>query len=300
MTSLPRWADTNSTRNIDRRAGALRLIALAPIALSVALLTLILAGCATQPNPNLYLAEARGYADELGNREAAQQALGTSAIMDYSGGGEHFRARENLLIQRPANIRVEVMSAAGVVLVVATDGGQTAVFDPAKGLLMRGPATAATLERYARIPLPPQAAVRLLLGLVPDGSALASPPASMTLPGPHSDNQTILVYREPDGVTDEIGIGADRKLASVTEKLADGRVSYRVAYGDWREAGKGIETPCSIKAEFPRTGAKVAFTYENPTADPRIPGGAFVLAPSGVTKTMSLGMAGTRPEAPRG
>jgi hypothetical protein len=297
---LPRWADTSSTRNIDRCAGARWPLPTALITLAGALLTLTLAGCATQPNPDLYLAQARGYAAELGDREAAQRALSTAAIMDYSGGGEHFRARENLLIQRPANIRVEVMSAAGVALVVATDGGQAAVFNPSKGALMRGSATAATLERYARIPLPPEAAVRMLLGLVPDGSMLALPPASMTLPGPHNDNQTILVYREPGGVTDEIGIGVDRRLASVTEKLADGRVGYRVDYGDWRDAGKGIETPCSITAKFPRTGARVAFIYENPVADPPIPGGAFELAPNGVTKTTSLGMAGAGPEAPRG
>jgi hypothetical protein len=297
---LPRSGDTSSTRNIDFQDRARRLIPPALSALSGALLMLACAGCATQPNPDLYLAQARAYAADLSNREAAPRALSTSAIMDYAGGGQHFRARENLLIQRPAKIRVEVMSAAGVALVVATDGDETAVFNPAKGVLMRGPATAATLDRYARIPLPPEAAVRMLLGLVPDGSMLASPPAAMTLPGPHNDNQAILVYREPGGVTDEIGIGADRKLASVTEKLADGRVGYHVDYGDWREAGKGIETPCSITAEFPRTGAKVAFTFENPVADPKIPAGAFVLAPSGVTKTMSLGMAATNPEAPRG
>ncbi len=294
---MPPWADTKSTRSIERRRSrrAGRIAGAIAAALAAAI-----AGCATQPNYTLHLEEAHGYAAELGDREAAQRSLQTAAVMEYTGGGEHFRARENLVVLRPANIRVEVMSAAGVVLVVTTDGGRVTIFDPAKSTLIRGPATAATLERYARIPLPPEAAVRMLMGLVPDGSMLAFPPAAMTQPAPSNGNQTILTYREPGGVTDELGIGDDRKLASVTEKLADGRVSYRVDYADWRDGGKGVDVPCSIAARFPMTGATVKLIYQNPAADPEIPDGTFVLSPQGVTKTMTLGMAGALAESPRG
>ena len=88
-------------------------------------------------------------------------------MMEYTGGGEHFKARENIIVQRPASMRVEVMSPLGVALVVAADGGQIAVFDPGKNTLMQGAANAATLERFARIPMAPHAAVRLLLGACP-------------------------------------------------------------------------------------------------------------------------------------
>lgn len=295
---MPHWADTNSTRGIERRAAVRAGMALR--AWVAALLAAALAGCAAQPNANSRLARAHGYAAELGARAAVRRALSTAAVMDYAGGGEHFRARENLLVRRPANIRVEVMSAAGVALVVATDGGRASIFNPAKGELMRGPATAATLERYARIPLPPEAAVRMLLGLVPDGSMLAAAPAAITEPGPQNDNQTVLIYREAGGVTDEIGIGADRQLASVTEKLADGRVNYRVDYADWRDGGKGVSVPCAIAARFPATGATVKLTYLNPVANPEIPAGAFVLAPADVAKTIRFGMVDAPAAAPRG
>ena len=48
------------------------------------------------------------------------------------------------------------MSVAGVALVVAADGGQIAVYDPGKDTLMQGAASAATLERFARIPMTPR------------------------------------------------------------------------------------------------------------------------------------------------
>lgn len=268
-------------------------LAIAAVAVCVAV---SLGACATQPKVNIPLAEAHDLAAFLSDRDVAIHTMQTAAVMEYSGGGEHFKARENIVVRRPASMRVEVMSAMGVALVVAADAGQVAVFDPGKNTLMHGAASAATLERYARIPMTPDAATRLLLGLAPDSGMLAFPPNSMTEKG----DGKVLTYHQPGGAVDQLGFNGDGNLEMVRETLADGRVSYEVHYADYRNLGGGITFPAQVDASFPMTGATVKFRYENPSIDADVPDSAFVLLPGPGTKKLDLGMGNATAGAARG
>jgi outer membrane lipoprotein-sorting protein len=230
-------------------------------------------GCATRQAvtaASLPLAQARDLTAALGQRENAVRSMQSAAVMEYTGGGQHFKARENIIVRRPASMRVDVMSAAGVVLVVAADGGQIAVFDSGKNTLMHGPASAATLERYARIPMTPDAATRLLLGM--------------------NGNAKILTYHQLSGVVDELGFSSDNRLEMVREKLPDGRVGYEVHYSDYRDTGGGITFPAQVDAKFPKTGATVKFHFENPTVNQDVPDSTFVLSPRPGTRMLTIGM----------
>jgi outer membrane lipoprotein-sorting protein len=259
-------------------------------------LALSLTACATQRTVNPPLAQAPDLSASLSQRDHAVQSMQAAAVMEYAGGGRHFKARENLIVQGPASMRVEVMSAAGVVLVVATDGSQLAVFDPGKNTLLRGAASAATLERYARIPMTPDAATRLLLGLSPDTAMLASPPNSMTA---NSDGK-ILTYRQAGGVVDELGFNGEERLEMVRETLADGRIGYEVHYSDYRDAGGGIMFPAQVDAKFPRTGATVKFHFENPSLNQDVPDSTFVLLPGPQTRKLTIGMRSAATSIARG
>jgi outer membrane lipoprotein-sorting protein len=276
---------TNNTLNINLSiAIAGRAMAAATIAFAFGV-----SGCATRQAvtaTSLPLAQARDLTAALGQRENAVRSMQSAAVMEYTGGGQHFKARENIIVRRPASMRVDVMSVAGVVLVVAADGGQIAVFDSGKNTLMHGPASAATLERYARIPMTPDAATRLLLGLTPDTAMLASPPNSMTMNG----NAKILTYHQLSGVVDELGFSSDNRLETVREKLPDGRVGYEVHYSDYRDTGGGITFPAQVDAKFPKTGATVKFHFENPTVNQDVPDSTFVLSPRPGTRTLTIGM----------
>lgn len=268
-----------------------RALAAATIALALSL-----NACATQPTINLPLALAPELSAALSRRDAAVQSMQAAAVMEYAGGGQRFKARENLIVRRPGSMRVEVMSAAGVVLVVAADGGQLAVFDPGKNTLMQGAASAATLERYARIPMTPDAATRLLLGLSPDSAMLASPPNSMTANGAGK----ILTYHQAGGVVDELGFNGDQRLETVRERLADGRVGYEVHYSDYHDAGGGIMFPAQVDAKFPRTGATVKFHFENPSINQDVPDSTFVLLPGPQTRKLTIGMRSAATSIARG
>jgi len=235
---------------------------------------------------NVPLMEAHELTSFLSDRDTAFKSMQSSAVMEYTGGGQHFKVRENIIILRPASMRVEVMSALGVALVVAANAGQVAVFDAGKNTLIRGAADAATLNRYARIPMTPDAAVRLMLALPPDTAMLAFAPNSMT----ETADAKVLTYHQPGGVVDELGFTGEGNLEMVRETLADGRIGYEVHYSDYRTVDGGYTIPTQVDASFPKTGATVKFHYENPSVNKDVPDSAFVLLPRPGTRKLNLGM----------
>ncbi|MGA2411100.1 MAG: hypothetical protein ABSG46_12015, partial [Candidatus Binataceae bacterium] len=202
-----------------------RVLRRSPLRRAAALLAacVVAGGCAAQNGTTVETAESTQIGLALAQRDKMILSMQTSAIMEYTGGGEHLKARETIVVRRPASVRVEVMSPIGVALVLAADAGQVAIFDPSKNTLLQGPATAATLDRYARIPMTPEAAVRLLMGLAPNSGMLAfSPNGYGRLP----DNTSYLVYREPSGVSDYLAFDLAGNLATLRQTTASGREGY--------------------------------------------------------------------------
>lgn len=260
-----------------------------PVSLTAALLALsaIVAGCAVQSGTTAATAESTQLGLALAQRDKMILSMQTAAIMEYTGGGEHVKARERIVARRPASVRVEVMSPIGVAAVLAADAGQVAIFDPSKNTLMQGPATAATLDRYARIPMTPEAAVRLLMGLTPNSAMLAFSPNGY---GRSPDNTSYLVYREPSGVSDYLTFDPAGNLTMLRQTTASGRESYEVHYSDYRDIGDSIMFPYQVAAAFPSTGASVKFHYDKPVIDSDIPDSTFVLSPSFDTRRITIGM----------
>ncbi|MGH8011163.1 MAG: hypothetical protein ACREQ4_01525 [Candidatus Binataceae bacterium] len=268
----------------------IRLARLASLRVLIALVAgaWTLAGCATQPIINVSEAREVELSGSLSDRGRDLESLQTVAIMDYRNGGRHLKAREQLIVRRPASIRVEAMSPLGVALVVAADAGQIAIFNPSRNTLMRGPANAATLERFTRIPMAPEEAVRLLMALSPDTGMLSFPPASISTE--KNTGITILTYNRPLGLTDELGF-LNRRLVLVRELARDGATVYEVHYSDYKNIG-AVDFPYTVTAEFPASAVSITFHYERPIVDGRIPDSAFVLSPGPSTKQINLGTRG--------
>jgi len=270
--------------------------ALVMVALLIAAATQMNGCAAFQPAGraavNVPQVRANSLALGLAERDQRLNSLQTPVVMEYSGRGGHFKAREQLVVRRPASIRVEAMSPLGIALVVAADGGQVAVFDPSKNTLMRGPATAETFDRFARIPMRPEEAVRLLMALAPNSAMLAFPPS---LIAPEGDMQ-LIAYREPGGAVDELGFRGG-KLAMVRERAAKGTVDYEVRYGDYRNIG-AIDFPYEVDANFPNTGTTIKFHYQRPIVDGDVPDSSFVLSPGPSTRLLNLSRLNVSPTAP--
>src|SRR5258708_6139128 len=108
----------------------------------------------------------------LAERDRRLSGVQSPAVMEYTAGDQHVKAKEEIVAKRPGNLRVEAMSPFGVALLLAAQGTDLAIFEPGQNRFMRGQANADTLYKYVRIPMAPTDAVVLLLGLAPAAFAL--------------------------------------------------------------------------------------------------------------------------------
>ena len=205
----------------------------------------------------------------------------TSALMEYTGGGRHLKAREQITVGRPSNMRVEAESPFGVALVVVANDSQLAIYDPGHSTIYRGKPTANTLERFVHIPLAPGPATNLLLGLAPGGDSIP-PPENVRA----QDGEVVVSYKSANGGSNELGFEGDH-LAMVRATDSQGQVDYEVRYSDYRDIG-GIMLAHSLDASFPATGAKVKFQYQRPIVNGALSDSIFTLTPGMATKEIDL------------
>ena len=119
----------------------------------------------------------------LAERDRRLACVQSPAVMEYTAGDQHVKAKEDIVAKRPGNLRVEAMSPFGVALLLAAQGPDLAIFEPAQNRFMRGQANADTLYKYVRIPMAPTDAVGLLMGLAPPDFALSDDPDSVSNDG---------------------------------------------------------------------------------------------------------------------
>ena len=209
----------------------------------------------------------------LAERDRRLASMQTPAVMEYAAGAQHVKAKENLVVKRPGDLRVEAMAPFGVALLLAAQGSELAIFEPGQNRFMRGQATADTLYRYVRIPMAPTDAVALLMGLAPPGFPLGASIDSVANTG------TMLVasYGNLASGTRELGFTGGN-LAMARETGADGRINYEVRYSDYHDIG-GVMFPYVVDAIFPASGSRVTFRYLRPIVNEVIPDSTFVLTP---------------------
>jgi outer membrane lipoprotein-sorting protein len=269
---------SNSTRVISGLGDTVHALAAA--------LVLTMAGCAAQqssiPSPAPPVPNA---ASSLAERGRLLTSLQTPVIMEYSGPSGHFKAREQLIVRRPASLRVEAMSPLGIALIVAADDTQIAVFNPSNNTLMRGAASATTLARFTQIPMAPVQAVQLLLGLAPDNSILATAPSASRTEG----EMEVLSYAGAGAANYELGFSGGQ-LALVRARDTAGQVIYEVNYSDYRDIG-AMKFPFEIEARFLANATTIKLHYLNPSIDHQIADSTFVLSPGPGTRLIDLGFA---------
>ena len=256
--------------------------------MSLALLTL--AACATiapqaeTPNASVGKIDVAPLISAMAERDRALVSLQTSAVMEFRSGADHLKAREEIIVRRPASLRVEAMSPLGVALVVAAQDTHLQIFEPSKNTLLRGTADAATLARFARIPMAPRDAVGLLMGIVPEAQTSA-PPDSIGTEG----DMTVLAYVEADRARRELGFH-DGQLEMVRKRTPDGAVNFEIRYADYRDIG-GVMFAYKVDADFPAAATHVSFVYQRPIINGQIADSTFILTPGPNAKQVDIGAA---------
>lgn len=265
------------------------IVALAGLVLAM----LMLAGCATtpplQPDQNEFPITAQAHPDvsplinAMAERDRALESMQTNAVMEFTNGADHVKAREEIIVRRPSSLRVEAMSPFGVALIVAAQDSRLQIFEPSKNTLMSGIADADTLARFARIPMAPRDAVGLLMGIVPEAQK-ASAPDSVTTDG----DVTMLNYDLPDHSRRELGF-QNNELMIVRLKDVTGAVSLEIRYADYHDIG-GVMFAYRVEANFPAVETRVSFIYKRPIVNGKIPDSVFILTPGANAKQVDIGM----------
>ncbi len=249
---------------------------------------LLLSGCATTTPPEAETPTPAGKIDvssltnAMAERDRALVSLQTSAVMEYSNGAEHIKAREDIVVRRPSSLRVDAMAPFGVALIVAAQESRLQIFEPSKNTLMRGTADAATLARFARIPMAPRDAVGLLMGIVPEAQT-TSPPDAVTAEG----DMTVLAYAEPDHSRRELGF-QDAQLTMVRKRTPAGVLNFEIRYADYHDIG-GVMFAYKVDADFYAAETRVSFLYKRPIVNGKIADSTFTLTPGPDAKQVDLG-----------
>lgn len=220
----------------------------------------------------------------LVERDRRLACMQSPAVMEYTAGDQHVKAKEDITAKRPGNLRVEAMSPFGVALLLAAQGSDLAIFEPGQNRFMRGQANADTLYKYVRIPMAPDDAVGLLMGLAPPAFALPSTAESVSNDGA----MLVATFGNSASGTHQLGF-SDGNLAMVRDIGADGRVDYEVRYSDYHDIG-GVMFPYVVDATFPTAGSHVTFRYLRPIVNGIIPDSTFVLTPAPGAILMNLSL----------
>jgi outer membrane lipoprotein-sorting protein len=251
-------------------------------------LAFVLGGCAASTPPGVppvqpapEVSQFQRQTDALIERARRLDAMQAEAVMSYAGGGQHVKVREEVALKRPASLRVEAMSPFGVAAVVAANGSMVAIYQPSDNTFYRGAATADTLNRFARIPLPPEQAVKLLMGLLPDEETNFAAPAEVRT----EDGLVVGAYKMPGGNVDELGF-AGGQLRMVRTRGNAG-VAYEVNYSDYRDIG-GLQFAHQLDAKFLNTGTQLNVRYSGVIVNPTLSDSEFVLVPQGAARVIDL------------
>jgi hypothetical protein len=170
--------------------------------------------------------------------------------------------RQALLVQRPAAIRVDVLSPFGLALAFGTEGRTLWAFPPQRGVRYEGAATPANFQRLVGAPLAVPDMVDVLLG-VPPARRAVGPPAL------ERDGDRWLVTVRYEGGTQVIGFSGDTLEVASVDEHPDGGAAVRVGYADYAE---GFARTLDLVTEG---GESVRIAFDEVEANATIDPGVF-------------------------
>ena len=248
---------------------------------AVLLAAAVLHGCAASrpPSPHRAPAPLPSVAEldaALAARRHAVQGLRAVARLRYTDGADTASARQAVVVERPDRVRVEVLSMLGAVFLLVTNRGQLTAYVRDEHTVYRGAASPQNLARYARIGLPVDALVDLLLATPSAGAG--GGPADVSF---DSQRGAVLLQRVGDGETHRVWF-SERALPVAAEVSdAAGDTAWRARFDDYQEAG-GLAVATHVAVELPASAQALDVVLQDVDVNPRVDPSLFALqAPPG-------------------
>ncbi len=231
---------------------------------------LLAAGCAVVLQPSAPVPEsAEAVVQRLAAAEVAVRSVRAMANVRYEGRGGAGSANQVVVVVLPDHARLETLTPFGTAALILTIRGEEfRVYAPARHEYGVGKATREAVERLARVPVPPEALLRLLVGLPPlpvrsgDPRSRAAVEANgvrvESVDGPFWQR----VWTGPDGAAIQHG------------ELGDaGGPFVQFEFGG-RRALEGVAFPFTVRLDGRPNGVQVTLQYEtvrlNEPVDPAL------------------------------
>jgi len=269
--SGPRARRSEPAPGARRRAGAL-------LAVAVVALTGCLPGLRRlRPLPP---ATAAGLLEELSARRDAVQSLRARARLRAGLAG--MWVHEALLVRRPTNVRIDVLSPFGLALAVGTDGALLWAYPAGQGIRYEGAATPANLARFLGAPASVADIVDVLLGTAPRRTPSGPPALHATTDGTYE-----LSVPLADGVQRLRFSGDPLRLVAADETRRDG-AALHVAFADFRDG-----FPHALELASAERNAHASIVYD--AAEPNAVVDEALFAPPPAGRVVPLDAAAPRP-----
>jgi outer membrane lipoprotein-sorting protein len=224
----------------------------------------LLAGCTAlraRPTPPRTVQPATVSAEELlatvDDRSASLHSFRALADMHYVGPKDKLAVKEIVAVERPDRLRIEMMSAFGVALQIASDGERLSAYHRGERTYYRGKATADNLARFTRLELALRDVADLLIGLPPERQRLGRPSIAFEPPQGFWRVTASLV----DGGSQTMWFDPDTLFAVRAEEAdRQGNVLYRATYANYTTVS-GVAIPSQVRFEVPEQSAKIDLRY---------------------------------------
>lgn len=194
----------------------------------------------------------------LGNLAARRGSLTSlRARVHVKTGFARLWTHQALLVQRPAAVRIDVLSPFGLTLALGTLGDTLWAYPPAEGVLYQGPATPANLARFVGAPVAVPDLVDILLG-VPPSRRPTGPVRLEVVP----ERRYQLTLPLADGAQ-RLRFAGDTLDLTEVEEVRDDRVTLRVRFGEYE---KGFARRLDVEVPATTSSATLAYDAIEPNA----------------------------------
>jgi hypothetical protein len=245
------------------------------------LLVLALAGCATlrhRPAPPASGVTAGQLLDGLAARRAATTTLRARARLKAGLAG--LWTRQAVLVQRPGEVRMDVMSPFGLALAVGTQNDTLWAYQPSQQVRYEGEASPLNLARFLGAPVSVGDLVDILLGVPPVRAATGPAVLSRGADG------TLVVTVPFDGGTQVLSFDpATLDLQHGEERRGDA-LALTVTFSDYQDG-----FPHGLDVASPVVGSSARLAYD--AVERNVPLDATAFSPPSAPRVLPLEAAAT-------
>lgn len=245
-------------------------------------LGLLLAGCAAQrrvapPSAPPTLPSPTELRAALAARRQDVRSLRALAHLRYHDPQESSASREAIVVARPDRLRVEVLSLFGSMFVLTADDGMMTAYARRENTVYRGHTTPENLWRYARLGLPVNELVDIVLG-TPELHSAAAPQVSFD----EAAHAVRLQEQSADG-SQLVWFSAAGLPVAAEARDASGAAEWRATFADYQTHDR-LPVAMHLNLELPLWQRSLEIVLDDVDLNPTLDQSVFALqTPPGST-----------------